>query len=401
MKRSTKRLLGLLLLTLAGGTAVAALSPTSIGLSPEFPARAGHVARVIKERVVAEIDKRMAPPPPRSAAVIIRPVMTAEVRFAPAEAPRTLVGSLRPRIESDLGFRVAGKVEARLVSVGDRIRKGQPIARLDATDLRLQLDQAVAELAAAKSSFSTADAELSRARTLKAKGWATNANLDRAAAAADEAEARVERADKTHQIAANAMSYATLAADADGVVTAAMIEPGQVVAAGQPALRLARTDEIEAVVAIPEAMIEAARSARAEVSLWSDSGQKFAAKLRELSPSADPVSRTYLARFTLPELPASAAFGMTASVTLSASKGKEVARLPLSALIDQGKGSALWVVDPGSQTLRLVPVEVAGLGGSDVLIASGVKDGDAVVTLGVQKLEAGQRVRPIADSPES
>lgn len=185
-----------------------------------------------------------------------------------------------------------------------------------------------------------------------------------------------------------------LAADADGVVMAAPIEPGQVVTAGQLAVRLAHTAEKEAEVAVPEAMIERVRRGQASLTLWSDPRRAYGATLREFAPVADGATRTFRARFSLPEASSAIELGMTATLSIAERTSGRVARLPLSALFDQGGGPSVWIAaHDGGLTLK--PVDVEGYETRDVLIAGGVSDGDAVVTLGVQKLDPGQKVRVV------
>src|SRR5215813_14125180 len=262
----------------------------------------------------------------------VRPVLVTPVRYEPQVSERSFVGTVRPRIESDLGFRVAGKVSKRLVEVGTRVEAGQPLATLDEVDLALQAEQAAAELRAATGVLAQASAAETRARELRQKGWATDAQMDQARAAADEARARLNRAERSVELTKNSLSYATLEADARGVVTATLIEPGQVVAAGQTAIRVARFAEKEAVVAIPETLVARAKTGSASVTLWSEPGKTYHAKLREISPSADPATRTYLAKFSLPEAGDNVSLGMTATLTLCDTASERVARLPLSAL---------------------------------------------------------------------
>ncbi len=322
-----------------------------------------------------------------------RPVIAQAVKFEQRNAAQSFVGTVRPKIESDLGFRVNGKVEKRLVQVGDKVVAGQPLATLDNVDLGLQKSQADAELKAALGSRRQANAALARAVTLRKQGWTTQAAFDQLRAASDEADGRVSRDEQALSIATNALAYATLNADGEGVVTATLIEPGQVVASGVPAIRVARLIGREAVVALPEFMVDRARTARASVSLWSQSGKTYSATLRELSPSADPATRTYQARFTIADAGPEVEFGMTANVTLSEDANNRIARLPLASLYNDGKGTSLWVVDTKTGAIVLKPVNVAGYDAEDVLIRDGVNDGDMVVTLGVQKLDAGQKVR--------
>src|SRR6187402_2045301 len=218
----------------------------------------------------------------------VRPVLVATVHYEPDSPERSFVGTVKPRIESDLGFRVPGKVAKRLVEVGQTVDVGQPLATLDEVDLKLQAEQSEAEFRAATGVLAQAGAAEQRAKDLRAKGWTTDAQLDQSHAAADEARARLNRAERSVELTKNSLSYATLVADARGVVTATLIEPGQVVAAGQSAIRVARFAEREAVVAIPETLVGRAKDGVASVSLWSERDKKYVAKLREIAPSADP-----------------------------------------------------------------------------------------------------------------
>ncbi len=194
-----------------------------------------------------------------------RPVLVATAHYEPETLERSFVGAIRPRIESDMGFRIPGKVDKRLVEVGESVDAGQPLAILDEVDLKLQAEQADAEVSAATGVLSQAAAAETRARDLHAKGWTTDAQLDQARAAADEARARLNRAERSVELTKNSLSYATLVADAGGVVTTTLVEPGQVIAAGQTVIRVARLAEKEAVVAIPESLVERARAESAQV----------------------------------------------------------------------------------------------------------------------------------------
>lgn len=324
-----------------------------------------------------------------------RPVLAQQVHYEPAVQERSFVATVRPRIESDLGFRVAGKVARRLVEIGETVKAGQVLATLDEADLRLQLDQAQAELRAAKGSQAQARAEQKRGELLQKQGWSTEASLEKLRAATDEADGRVLRAERAVSLAENSLTYASLRADADGVVTATTVEPGQVIAAGQMAIRVAQLEEKEAVVAVPEALVDRLAKGKATVSLWSQPDRSYAAHLCELSPGADAATRTYQARFTILGAGDDVRFGMTATVTLSDPASGQVARLPLSAVIDAGEGPALFVVDKETGALEHKPIQVMGYEARDVLVKSGVKDGEWVVALGTQKLDTAQKVRVV------
>jgi RND family efflux transporter MFP subunit len=324
-----------------------------------------------------------------------RPVLVATVHFESESPERSFVGTIKPRIETDMGFRVPGKVAKRLVEVGQTVDVGQPLATLDEVDLKLQAEQAEAEFRAATGVLAQAAASEQRAKDLRAKGWTTDAQMDTSRAAADEARARLNRAERSVELTKNSLSYATLLADTRGVVTATLIDGGQVVASGQTAIRVARFAEKEAVVAIPETLVGRAKSGVASVSLWSEADKKYVAKLREIAPAADPATRTYLAKFSLPDAGDSVSLGMTATLTLSDAATERVAKLPLSALYSQGGDPSLYIVDDkGEVTLK--PVTVKSYESNNVIISGGVDEGAKVVALGVQKLDPVQKVRVVS-----
>jgi RND family efflux transporter MFP subunit len=323
-----------------------------------------------------------------------RPVQVARVAFQPENAGGEFVGVVRARYETDLGFRVAGKITDRIVNVGDSVHADDVIARIDSKDLQLQVSSAEAEIAAATSNFAQATSDEQRFTTLRARGFAAVADYERKKSAKDEAEGRLERARRTLELARNQLAYAELKANADGVITATLAEPGQVVAIGQAVARLAQRGEMEAVVALPETWLGEARASQASVRLWSGPKRSFTARLRELSPQADTTTRTYAARFTIENTDETVALGMTATVTLSHGGAAAVAKLPLAAILNRGTGPAVYVIGK-ADALELRPVTVASFTADTALLISGVDAGERVVTLGVQTLAAGQRVRPI------
>jgi RND family efflux transporter MFP subunit len=325
---------------------------------------------------------------------LARPVLVAEIHYGPRAADRVLPGVVKARTESDLGFRIAGKIARRLVDAGALVKQGEPLATLDETDLHLQVEQAEADLAAAKSARDQQDADFARIETLHHQGWSATADLDKIRAGADQAHATFTRAERAATLARDALSYATLTADADGVVTAALAEPGQVVAAGSAVVRLAHSGEKEATVAIPEALVERAKSADAKAEFWALPGLSLAAHLRELSPNADPTTRTYEARYSLPDAPAAVALGMSASVKL-AGDGEKVARAPLGAILDQGDGPMVWTVDESTGAVSATKVTIIGYDKESALVAGGLPEGALIVALGAQKLDPSQKVRVI------
>lgn len=342
-----------------------------------------------------------APKPPADAKLAAdpeRPVMAQRVVMVAAKPPRILVGTLRARVEADQGFRIAGKIETREVQLGDRVKAGTVLARLDVTDLRLQRQSADAELAAAKSIEKQAEAERDRIAALRKQGWSTDQAVDRQRSVLDEAIGRRTRAQRQVELAANAQSYADLVAEHDGVVIGLFAEAGQVVAAGQAIIRIARDGDREAQVAIPEQDLEEARVGKAEAALWSAPGRAYPTKLRELSPNADTATRTFQARFLVEGLPPDAPLGMTVTLKLADRRNEQVARVPLSAILNEGNGAEVFVVAEGTGELVRRKVEVVGLDQRDAFVSHGLAEGERVVTLGVHKLRAGLKVRVIADA---
>jgi RND family efflux transporter MFP subunit len=325
-----------------------------------------------------------------------RPVQVQRVAFRPEKASGEFVGVVRARYETDLGFRVAGKITDRIVNAGDTVRAGDVIARLDPKDLQLQVASAEAEISAATSNFAQASSDEVRFASLKTRGFAAVADYERKKAAEDEAEGRLERARRTLDLARNQLAYSELRANADGVITATLAEPGQVVAIGQAVARLAQHGEMEAAVALPENWLGEARTSQASVRLWSGPKRRFTARLRELSPQADTMTRTYAARFTIEHPDETVALGMTATVTLSHDGAAAVAKLPLAAVLNRGTGASVYVIDK-SGILELRPVTVASFTADAALLTAGVNAGERIVTLGVQTLAAGQKVRAIED----
>ncbi len=323
-----------------------------------------------------------------------RPVLVSPAHYAVQSQKRDFVATIRPRVESDQGFRVAGKVIKRLVEVGQQVKAGDGLASLDEKDLRLQKEQAEAEYAAAKMALAQTSGDERRASILRKQGWTAQAALDRVRAGAEEARGRFKRSERAVDLARNALNYTTLRSDAAGVVTQTLVEPGQVVAAGQAAIRIARSGELEAVVALPEAYANIAGKGEATLSLWSKPGAAYRAKLRELSPSADAATRTFSARFSILDPDPAISLGMSATLSIAADDAEPLFSVPLSALYNQGEGPALWKVD-GDSRLQLTPVKLVRYEANEALVTGGVSEGDKIVVIGVHKLDAGRKVRVI------
>jgi membrane fusion protein, multidrug efflux system len=324
-----------------------------------------------------------------------QPVRAASVTLSAATDTRSYTGTIKPRYESDLGFRVAGKIVERLVNIGDRVTPGMTLARLDATDYRLSLESAEAGLKAAQSSLRQAEADERRYADLNKKTWVSDASYDQKKAAADEARGRAERAIRALSLAKNQLAYTDLVATDGGVITALPVEVGQVVNAGQLILRVARLDELEAVVSIPESRIDGDRNATATVTLWAAADRVYEAKLREVSPQADPATRTYQARYSLMKPDAAITLGKTATVHLVSPGAGERAKLPLAAVFkDQGQPS-VWLIDEVHGRLIKKGVEVSSWTETSAIISGGLTAGQKIVAAGVHKLDAGIPVRII------
>jgi RND family efflux transporter MFP subunit len=269
--------------------------------------------------------------------------------------------------------------------------------RLDPTDYRLAVKAAEADLTVAEAEVVQTTAE--DARLARVRGAVSSSETDKTRSARDVATGRRDRAKEALTLARNRLSYCELTADADGVITALPAEAGQVVTEGQVVTRLARDGEREAVVSLPENQVVAARSARATVTLWAAPGEPYPAVLRELSPTADPVTRTYQARFTIQNPGPNVVLGMTATVHLVPADAARGYVLPLSSLLRTGDRPAVWVVDRRTGGLTLTPVDVREYRHETVVLSAGVKPGQLVVTAGVQKLDPAVTVRAWEGNP--
>ena len=333
---------------------------------------------------------------PATSEPVVRPVRVAEIVYQQRSRSLVLAGTVVPRIETLLGFRVAGKIVARVVDVGTTVKAGDLIAELDPADYRLAVDNARAALASAEADHARARADHERYLNLRGSTAFMPQTLDQRHAIAATALARVEQARSQLASAENNLAYTELRADAPGVITAVQAEVGQVMAQGQGVVKLARTDQLEIQVGVPEHKLKLVRQAQdASFELWSDPGKRHRAKLRELSPSADPVTRTYPARFTVLDTPDFIGLGMTATLAFERPDARPLAEVPLSAIFQQGTQPAVWVVDRASGTVELRIVTIARWRDDTAAIASGVATGEVIATAGVHKLEPGQKVKPL------
>jgi RND family efflux transporter MFP subunit len=350
--------------------------------------------------VAATAGGRLGALDPPSSVAPPRPplhVRVQEARDEGAASEQSYTGVIRARYESDLAFRVGGKVVSRHVEVGQHVRTGQPLYRLDPEDYELAVKAAEADVVAAEAGVKVATADHERNARLVRASAISPSDYDKTLSERDVAVGRRDRAVRMLALARNRLSYCTLEAEADGVITSLPVEVGQVIGEGQPVAVLARDGGREAVVSLPENRVAGARSAHARVTLWSSPGTAIAAQLRELSPTADPTTRTYQARFAMPDAGPEVELGMTATVHLTPADAARGFVLPLSSLAGRANRPAVWVVGREAGRPSLVPVVVREYRQETVVVADGLKPGDLVVTAGVQKLDPGMAVTPWED----
>ncbi len=324
------------------------------------------------------------------------PVRAVKVMTVGADAQHSSVeysGEVRARVESRLGFRVAGKIIRRQVELGQKVRAGEVLAQLDPQDYRLNVDAARAQVAAAATNRDLAAADFRRFKDLREQNFISSAELERRETTLKAAQAQFDQAKAQLNGQGNQVGYTTLVADVSGVVTVVDAEVGQVVAAGTPIVRIAQDGPRDVVFSVPEDKVQAVRvGTAAQVSLWA-SQQTLLGKVREVAASADPVTRTYSVKLTMDGkevLP----LGATVTVTAAAFAhgDKPVIKLPTSALLRDGNSSAVWLLDKASMTVQLKPIGIATADGNDVVISSGLEPGMLVVVAGVHVLQPGQKV---------
>jgi len=336
---------------------------------------------------------------PEQPAAAPRPVIAQVVGTKPADTANVYSGEVRARYENDLAFRVPGKVVARLVDVGATVKKGQVLARLDPQDARLGADAAASQLAAAQADHTLAKAELERYRDLHARKFVSAAVLDARETTFSTTKARLEQARAQLATANNQSAYTTLVAEADGVITAANLEPGQVVAAGQGVMRFARLDEKEVAINVPESRLGELRDAKdILISLLASPDKPYRGRIREIAPTADPVARTFAVRITLVAPDDTVRLGMTANVALGDRAHEPVITLPLTALTQHDGKAAVWVVDPHTAKVNLRPVVIGAYREDGVVVRDGLRPGEIVVTAGVHKLLPDETVRVVSET---
>jgi multidrug efflux system membrane fusion protein len=325
--------------------------------------------------------------------VTIRPAMVVQPEPS-AQAMESYPGEVRARYEPDLAFRIGGKVSRRLVEEGQRVKADQPLAELDPQDVRLQLEATRAQVAAAEANLSLVRAERDRYKTLMDRQMVSHSQYDNAENLYRSGEARLKQIKAEFNVSTNQASYAVLRAPQDGVVAKRAVEVGQVVAAGQTVFTLATDGEREVLISLPEQSFGRFKVGQpVSVELWTQPDQRFAGRIRELSPAADPKSRTFAARiaFTAGKVPAE--LGQSARVFIQTAETIALS-VPLSAVTAENGATYVWVLG-ANNTLKKAPVRVGPFGEKTVSVLEGLNASDWVVAAGVHVLHDGQQVRPV------
>ncbi len=343
------------------------------------------------------------PAPPEAP---VRSVKVMTIGTGPLQSSVEFAGEVRARVESRLGFRVAGKLSQRAVQLGEHVKAGQLLAQLDAQDYRLAADAARAQLAVAASNRDQAAADFKRFKELKDQNFISGAEFERRTTALKAAQAQVEQAQAQLASQGNQADYTRLTADVSGVVTAVEAEQGQVLSAGTPVVRIAQDGPRDVVFSVPEDKVAAIKvGSSVAVRVWAAS-TTWQGVVREVAASADPVTRTFAVKVAL-GADASPALGSTVSVVPQALShaGTAAIMVPTNALLQQGGKTLVWLLDPASMTVKAQPVQVLTADGNEVVIASGLTPGMQVVTSGVHVLSANQPVTiytekvPLAHAP--
>jgi membrane fusion protein, multidrug efflux system len=350
---------------------------------------------LVSAAVLAACSKKETAPDP------VRAVRTVTVAVQSAGGTFEYAGEVRSRTESRLGFRVGGKIVRRSAELGSTVKAGQVLAQLDSQDLRLGQDSARAALVAAQANHDLAQADYQRFKELLDKGFISSAELERRDTTLKAARAQLDQAKAQSSVQGNQAGYASLVADTSGVVTGIDAEPGMVVAAGSPVLRLAHDGPRDVVFSVPEDKVGLIKALSAQpgafkVRLWGDTSEPMVASIREIGASADPVTRTFLVKADIGRAGA-VRLGQTATVLVAMPKTAGVTKLPLSALREEQGRTMVWLVDRASMTVKLQPVQFAGADGNDAVLSGGIEPGQVVVTAGVHLLTPGQKVKFYVD----
>lgn len=328
---------------------------------------------------------------------VVRPVKVVEIGKAETTRQLDYSGSVRARTEMNLGFRIAGKVTERLVDIGQHVNEGDVLARVDSSDYELSVKSDQASLDAAERQVETVDLAKKRAEQLYAKNFAPKSQLDQAALTYDQAVATRDAARSTLAQAQNQVHYTDLKASKAGIVTAISADIGQVVGAGTPVMTVAVDGEKEVLIAVPEMDIAGFRPGKeVKAGFWSDDALTLDGKVREVAGSADPQSRTFAVRVSLPNDPR-VLLGMTANVEATVGSKAELVSIPLTAMAEKDGKQIVWTVDRASDTVHPRPIKVANFTADGVAVADGLKQGDVVVAAGTQFMTENLKVKLSGD----
>jgi RND family efflux transporter MFP subunit len=323
----------------------------------------------------------------------VRPVRAMRVGNASDTVGATYSGEIRARREAALGFMVSGRIQQRMVEVGDTVAPGTVLFRLDPTDAVLNANASRSQVASARSQYEQARGDYARFAQLAGAQYVSRSELDKARMSLKTAEEALRAAEANNGVAANQAGYTTLRATTAGVITSLEAEAGHVVSPGQVVVRIAERGERELIVSVAESRVEELRNARKlSVELWADPRHRYEGRLRELAPDADAITRTYSAKITVVGADAAVRLGMTAKLRVALPSDGTLRRLPLTAIYDPRGTPNVWVIDPKTSRVALRPVVLAQAQNDGVLVGRGLRDGELVVTAGVHMLHAGQKV---------
>ncbi len=324
----------------------------------------------------------------------IRPVVTQQVKIQENWQQATYAGEIRARYKMALGFRIGGKIVERFIEVGDVVKPGAILARLDPEDSKLQLMHAEGELEAAKAEKRKAQLDLRRYTKLYKDNMISAAEHLRFSNLLDITKAKYTQAQANLEVTRNQSDYTSLYADKGGVITSLEMEVGQVIVPGQTVVNLALPEEKEVIIAVAEGRLDEVRYAdEVKISLWIDPKHFYAGKVREISPGADPVTRTYTVKISFIDTAKKAQLGMTTTVVIIQKKKEKVAELPLTAIFQKDSKPAVWIYSPKNSQVHLQAVDILEYQFNSVLIRSGLIEGQIIVVAGVHKLYEGQVVR--------
>jgi multidrug efflux system membrane fusion protein len=326
-----------------------------------------------------------------------RPVRTERISPRSGGIAATYSGEISARREAALGFMVGGRVLRRRVEIGDVVEVGTPLFQLDATDAALNANASRSQVESARSQLDQARSDYDRFAKLADAKFVSRADVEKMRLSLLTAQQGLRAAQANHGVVANQAAYTSLRSTTAGVVTAIEAEAGQVVQPGQIVVRIAERGEREVVISVPEARVDELRNARSlAIELWAVPQRRYVGRLREMAPDTDTVTRTYSARVSVLDADGQVRLGMTGKVLVALPQERSLRRVPLTAIYDADGTPKVWIVDPKTSRVATRPVTVTQAQKDGVLISAGLRDGDIVVTAGVNLLHAGQKVRTVA-----